>query len=61
MTRAFIQGFVHTDDLTDDAFYLEDEIYLTSKDNITDAFEYVGYMAFGRTKYWICFGKKTGS
>lgn len=55
MTRTFIQGFVHTNDLTDDAFYLEDEIYLTSKDNITDAFEYVGYMAFSDGSYMVIY------
>lgn len=55
MTRTFINGFVHTDDLTDDAFYLEDEIHLTSKDNITNAFEYVGYMAFSDGSYMIIY------
>ena len=55
MTRTFINGFVHTNDLTDDAFYLEDEIYLTSKDNITDAFEYVGYMPFNDGCYMVIY------
>ena len=36
-------------------FYLEDEIYLTSKDNITDAFEYVGYMAFNDGSYMVIY------
>lgn len=55
MTRTFINGFVHTNDLTHKSFYLEDEIYLTSKDNITDVFEYVGRMAFNDGSYMIIY------
>ena len=54
MTRTFISGFIHNDDIEDNAQFFEDEvkiITLGDREGFGNSFEYIGYMMFSDGSY----------